>query len=101
MVPDPDKFNNRRLPLLLLGLLALTLPIPQAVALDLLSEKSVFEMSFEELLSLEVSIATTDKQPIHEAPNIITLINREDIAQQNPLNVSDMLPLVPGLNMVI
>jgi|GEM_PF-4753196 len=66
-----------------------------------LAEKSVFEMSIEELGDIDISIATRKNQSINDAPGIITVITRSEIFNQNPRNLSDILNLVPGFNVVV
>lgn len=72
-----------------------------ATNLDQLDEKALLAMSLGDLLDIKVSIATTDKQSIHEAPSIITVISNDEINSLNPRNLSDILNLVPGFNMTI
>jgi len=103
-----DCFSLRkRFPLSLLVLVAglgLLGPVPETLGnenVDPLEEKSVFELSLEELGNIQVTIATTDSVSIMEAPSVVTVISREEIRSQNPRHLSDLLNLVPGFNIVI
>ncbi|RLB73026.1 MAG: hypothetical protein DRH03_03825 [Deltaproteobacteria bacterium] len=58
-------------------------------------------MSIEELGNIDISIATRKNQSINDAPGIITVITRSEIFNQNPRNLSDILNLVPGFNVVV
>ena len=55
-------------------------------------------LSFEELVSLETSIATASRQPISRAPAIVSLITAEDIKATGAVNLVDALRAVPGLH---
>lgn len=65
------------------------------------TEKSLYDLSLEELMQISVSIATLDERPMADAPGVISVITREDIVRWNPRDITDLLNLVPGFNISI
>ncbi|MCG8427451.1 MAG: TonB-dependent receptor [Chromatiales bacterium] len=58
----------------------------------------LLSLSLEELARLEVSISTETKQPISEAPAVVTVITKEDIRATGATNLVDVLEGVPGIH---
>ncbi len=85
----------------LLALLACSLPFSVFGATEDVGTPDLFAMPLEELLNIQVAIATLESTSIHEAPGIITVISHEEIQNLNPRNITDLLNLTPGFNMVI
>ena len=55
-------------------------------------------LSFEELVSLETSIATATNQTMSKVPAVVTLITAEDIKATGATNIVDILEGVPGIH---
>lgn len=61
--------------------------------------KSLREMSLEDILEYEISVASQTPLSMREAPGIVTLITREDIINSGARDLLDILTLlVPGFN---
>jgi len=82
-------------------LLAWSIPFSAFGALDEPPPPDLFALPLEELLNIQVAIATLEPGSIHEAPGIISVISREEIQHLNPRNITDILNLTPGFNMVV
>ncbi len=63
--------------------------------------QDLFALPLEELLNIQVVTATLEATSIHEAPSIMTVISHEEIQNINPRNITDILNLTPGFNMVV
>ncbi len=85
----------------LLALLACSLPFSAFGATEDAGAPDLFAMPLEELLNIQVAIATLESTSLHEAPGIISVISREEIQNLNPRNITDILNLTPGFNMVV
>jgi outer membrane receptor protein involved in Fe transport len=58
---------------------------------------NLFELSLEDLLSIEVSVTTKKATGIRETPGIVSLITEEDIRNSGSRDLTEMLQLlVPG-----
>lgn len=55
-------------------------------------------LSLEELAGLEVSISTDTRQPISEAPAVVTVITADDLRATGATNLVDALEGVPGIH---
>lgn len=58
-------------------------------------------LSFEDLVTLETSIATASRQPVSRAPAVVSLITADDIRATGAVNLVDALRAVPGLHIRI
>jgi outer membrane cobalamin receptor len=57
------------------------------------------ELSLEELMNIEVSVASKTKdKPLRETPGIVSIITDEEIAQSGARDLIDILRLVPGFD---
>ncbi len=54
-------------------------------------------LSFEELVSLETSIATATKKTLKQAPAVVTVITSDDFKTTGATNLVDILQGVPGI----
>ena len=55
-------------------------------------------LSFEELVSMETSIATATSQSISKSPAVVSLITQDDIKATGATNLVDILQSVPGIH---
>lgn len=78
-------------PLLLAGLL--TVPVLASAK----TTTDVFEMDLEQLLQLEVSVASGRADSIVDAPAIVSRYSRTDLERLGIRTLKDMLSLVPGV----
>ncbi len=60
----------------------------------------VEELSLEELLNQEVTVASKKAQKIEEAPAIISVITKKEITERGYLNLYDVLTSLPGINSI-
>lgn len=58
----------------------------------------VFDMSLEDLLNMEVSVASKTALTTRESPGIVTVITEEEIRNSGARDLIDVLRLVPGIN---
>ncbi len=79
---------------LLLGSLLLSDTTTAAAA----APPTLFEMSLEQLMQIEVAIASGDGRRVSEAPAVVTLITRNDLKQTGATNVIEALESVPGIH---
>lgn len=77
------------------SLLVVMLAVAPTVAAD---DSDPAEMSLEELLSLELTIASKTGTTAREAPGIVTLVTAEEIAASGARDLIDILRLVPGFD---
>jgi outer membrane cobalamin receptor len=55
-------------------------------------------MSLEQLMDVEVNIATSTKQIRREAPSVVSVITAENIKNSGAVNLGEVLESVPGLH---
>jgi len=78
----------------LLGLLTIATP----VLAEQKEPNDLFEMSLEELMSLEITSSARRLQPVTRATSAVFVITAEDIRQAGPVRIEDLLRLVPGMD---
>lgn len=59
-------------------------------------EEDIFEMSLEELMNMEVTVASTQALTSRESPGIISLITSTDIQKSGARDLIDVLRTIPG-----
>ncbi|MBI2212908.1 MAG: TonB-dependent receptor plug domain-containing protein, partial [Acidobacteria bacterium] len=70
-----------------------------AVALPMAADEAdPAEMTLEELLSMELTIASKTGTTAREAPGIVTLVTADEIAASGARDLTDILRLVPGFD---
>ncbi len=69
----------------------------QQLSSDSTSEQSFYDMSLEQLMGLEVTVATGQAMTTRESPGIVTLITGEEIKTSGARDLIDVLRNVPGL----
>lgn len=60
------------------------------------SISGLFNMSFEELMNQEVSIATKSPVTVKQAPSIVSIITKEEIELSTARNLKELLMQIPG-----
>lgn len=60
------------------------------------AQESLEDMSLEDLMDVEVEVATETKQSLREAPGIVTVITDKDIKRIGARDLKDILDSVPG-----
>ncbi|MCP4693282.1 MAG: TonB-dependent receptor plug domain-containing protein, partial [Desulfobacterales bacterium] len=60
----------------------------------------MFEVSFEELMELEVSVATRFSMASEETPAIVSVVTAEEIRNMGARDMIDILRMVPGFDLV-
>ncbi len=71
-----------------------TLPYSEAAT----EPGELFEMSLEELMELEVSIATGNNKALSKAPAAVTVVTAEDLKKTGATNAIEALESVPGVH---
>jgi outer membrane cobalamin receptor len=87
--------------LIVLGVvLFAALIVPQALAQEPeeVEPEELFEMSLEELMEVEVSVASRKEVSQRESPGIVTVITRDQIQKSGARDLIDILRLVPGFD---
>ena len=69
---------------------------PYALAKQLNEDSDFFALSIEDLINVEVDIASNKKTTIREQPSTVTLLNNEQIEQLGAMYLMDLLKQVPG-----
>ncbi len=62
------------------------------------SHNDLFELSIEELVSLEVTSVSRKAEPLADATSAVFVITRDDIERHGIRSIPDALRLAPGLN---
>jgi len=57
-----------------------------------------FEMSLEDLMAVDVSVASRKASTQNEAPGVITVVTRDEIRKSGARDLTDILSLVPGFD---
>ena len=65
---------------------------------DPLDDEDLFEMSLEELMEIEISVASRKATTRRESPGIVTVITRDEIQKSGARDLVDILKLVPGFD---
>lgn len=60
--------------------------------------RSVMDLTLEELLDLEVQVASAEPQAAREAPAVLTVVTREEIQESGARDLIDILRMVPGFD---
>ena len=60
----------------------------------------LFELSLDELLRVEVTVATRTRRALRSAPGIITVIGRDEILASGARTLADLLKRVPGVQVL-
>ncbi len=60
---------------------------------------ALFDMSIEELINTQVSIATKSSQKLSEAPSIVSVITADDIQNMGAREMEDVLQTIPGFEL--
>ena len=68
---------------------------------DTIKIENIWDMSLEELMELEVNIATVKQRTIQASPSIVTLLTKEEIKNSGARNIIDVLNLIPGFNFAL
>lgn len=66
---------------------------PYAFATD---KKDIDELSLEDLLKAETSVASEKPMTIRETPGVITIVTRDEIVRSGARDLMDVLLMVPG-----
>ncbi len=61
-------------------------------------QEALFEMSLEELMQVQVSVAFKKESTQRESPGIVTVITRDEIQKSGARDLIDILRLVPGFD---
>lgn len=61
-------------------------------------QKSFYDMSLEELMNVEVSVASVKSLPPRESPGIVTLVTEEEITASGATDLMSVLNLIPGFD---
>lgn len=59
---------------------------------------SFYNLSIEELLNVEISVASKKALTLRESPGIVTLITQDEIRNSGAHDIMEVLSLVPGLH---
>lgn len=75
--------------------------IGSAASADLEMDNSLTDMSLEQLLSIEIDVASGEGkgQSVRESPGIVTVVTREDIDDWGARDLIDVFHMVPGLQL--
>lgn len=74
------------------------LSFPTSSPAQVPSDDMLFSMSLEELMSVEINIATGRGQSLMKAPAVATVITAEEIRAIGALTLEDVLETIPGVH---
>ncbi|MDA0336223.1 MAG: TonB-dependent receptor plug domain-containing protein [bacterium] len=95
MKADPASDRSARHHWLILCMILLFGAVLQASAQDPLNE--LMGLSLEDLMSVEVSVASRSEQPLSAAAGALHIITRDDIRRSGATSIAELLRLVPGM----
>ncbi len=78
-------------------LLILSFPL---LSQEKLPPKELLKMSIEELMNVQITVASRQKTSQDEAPSIVTVVTAEEIQDMGARNIVDILQRVPGFDFV-
>jgi iron complex outermembrane receptor protein len=92
-----------RLILALLALLILASPLhvradDEEGATQPLKQEDLFKLSLEDLMNVEITSVSKQKQRVSQAPAAVTVISQDDIRRSGLNSVAELLRLAPGLD---
>ena len=93
-------FNNARYaqpPCLISMLVALLVAAPGAAGAQEIAEKSVADLSLEDLLNIRVTTASRKSQALSDVPAAIFVITGEDIQRSGATSIPEALRMAPGV----
>lgn len=96
----PGQLVRRTLLLLLLSFLVPCKAAAKEEPQQLADMGTLLEMSLEELINVEMSLATGTTKPVRLAPSVATVITAEDIERVGATTLDEALETVPGLHVV-
>lgn len=64
---------------------------------DTTNVKDMYSMSLEDLMNIEINVASKNKTSIRESPGIITVISADQIQKMGARDLIDVLRMVPGV----
>jgi len=65
------------------------------------SVQNFYDMTLEQLMGLELTVASTQAMTTREAPGIVTLITEEEIESSSARDLMDILRMVPGFDFCV
>ena len=94
-----DKIRKLRLTvsLLILYTLVFTSSIISAEPNDLFQTDELFDMSIEDLLNVDVSVASKKEEPQYEAPGVVVVVPHEEIDIYGDRNLHQLLQRQPSV----
>jgi len=66
-------------------------------SLNATQDTDLFDLTFEELLQVNISVATKTEQTEAQAPAIVTLITEQEIVSSGARNLFELMRFVPGV----
>ncbi|HON18435.1 MAG TPA: TonB-dependent receptor plug domain-containing protein [Salinivirgaceae bacterium] len=83
-------------------ILALFVLLSVNLAGQQISDEELFSMSLEELMNIEVTVATKQSLSIRETPGVVTVIQKDDIANSGARDLLELLRIyVPGVEFAV
>src|SRR5688572_16174033 len=62
-----------------------------------ISMDSLYSLSLEELMNIDITVASKKAEKISDAPGVISVLTREDIDRFGGISLKDLLERVPSL----
>jgi iron complex outermembrane receptor protein len=97
MIMFTQKNSLKRAAVYLLALLLLIGPAGPALADSSYEQDNFFDMSMEQLMEVEIAVASKSEEKLFETPAAAYVITAEDIRRSSATSVPDLLRMVPGL----
>jgi iron complex outermembrane receptor protein len=84
--------------ILLLGTTSLPVRAQEDDAGPALKNEDLFKLSLEDLMNVEITSVSKQKQKVSQAPAAVAVISQDDIRRSGLNSISELLRLSPGLN---
>ena len=85
---------NKKFVVLLIFILSIQIPV---AAQETIPSEDFFEMDIEELLEMDVSVASKKTEPLHEAPGVVTAVHKDEIEVFGDRNLHQLLQRQPSI----
>jgi len=89
---SPSSFSIK----VFIWILVLSIQYPVS-AQEPISDEDLFEMDIEELLNVDISIASKKSEPMNEAPSVVTSVNRDEMEIYGDRNLHQLLQRQPSV----
>lgn len=92
-----QKFFNMKTILFLTSLLLVIINVPAFSQADTIKTEDLLDMSFAELLNMDITTASKSSEKLFDAPGVISVITKDELNRFGGTTLKDILERVPSL----